>query len=314
MSSSGARKTLSRLVERNPWMYVLQLPEIGRGLVSSTCIPQHTVIHSELPIVSCSPLGNKDGCPLCLTPGGSGDVPHCCDDGEIMVKEGYGPGSGWKRMEESCTWDHLLEYCTRFGEKFPLLVARLACMRVSRDIYGYEEVPLDDRDMENLCYATMSHIPESWKESHEALLQCFPDTKRIGEVITLEWYADMMSRVHPNAFRVDLIDKMGLEHDYAAALRRMFVEQESENGCGSAVYLLSSLFNHSCSPNVEPVFPHNNHIIAFKALRDIQKNEQLTISYIDSINLSYQERQHSLLHGYGFQCQCEKCLEDMAPL
>lgn len=308
MVTGSSRKTLARLLESNPWVYVLNLPELGRGLISSTCIPRGTVIHSELPIVSCLPLG-KHGCRVCLSPSGSGDVPQCCDDGDIMSKRGYGAGSPWRRVEDSCTWDPLLEYTASTGEKFPLLVARLACMRMSRSVYGDDCVSVDDRDMENLCFANMSHIPDSWKESHQALLRCFPNKERIENLISVEWYTDMMSRVHPNAFRVDLIDTGALEQDYATALRRMFVEQESESGNGSAVYLLSSLFNHSCSPNVEPVFPHNNHIVEMRALRDIEKNEHLSISYIDS-NLSYEERQHKLLHGYGFQCRCEKCLEE----
>lgn len=106
--------------------------------------------------------------------------------------------------------DPLLEYAASSGEKFPLLVARLACMRMSRSVYGDDCVSVDDRDMENLCFANMSHIPDSWKESHQALLRCFPNKERIENLISVEWYTDMMSRVHPNAFRVDRAYKVPL--------------------------------------------------------------------------------------------------------
>ena len=310
---SATRKTLVGILESNPWVYVLKLPEIGRGLISATDIPQGTVIHKELPIVSCSALGTN-GCRVCLTPGGSGNLPDCCHHGEMMMKGGYGPGARWRMVEHGCAWDPLFEYCDTHGERFPLLVAQLACMRVARAMYGDSGASIDDRDMENLCYASMQDIPDAWKDSHDCLMQCFPDMLRADDVISLGWYADMMRRVHPNAFRVDLIDTVGLERDYAAALRSMFAAQESQKSCGSAIYLLSSLFNHSCSPNVEPMFPYNNHMVEMKATRKIEKNEHLCISYIDSENLSVQERQHKLLHGYGFQCRCEKCLEEMVSL
>lgn len=208
------------------------------------------------------------------------------------------------------TWEPLMEYAALHREKFPLLVSRIACMRIGRMLYGDNTFSLDDRDMESLCYITGSEIPDQWRESYRALLECFQDQTQVRNMISIDWYADMMRRVHPNAFRVDLINTPELARDYSAALKRMFVQQESEASCGSAIYLVSSLFNHSCTPNVEPSFPYNNHIIEMKALRDIQKNEHLCISYIDSVNLSYEDRQQKLFHGYGFQCQCEKCLEE----
>ena len=36
------------------------------------------------------------------------------------------------------------------------------------------------------------------------------------------------------------------------------VAGQQESSLGTAVYLLASLFNHSCSPNVDVTFPDNN--------------------------------------------------------
>lgn len=36
------------------------------------------------------------------------------------------------------------------------------------------------------------------------------------------------------------------------------VTGSEEGRLGTAVYLLASLFNHSCIPNVDVTFPHNN--------------------------------------------------------
>ena len=47
---------------------------------------------------------------------------------------------------------------------------------------------------------------------------------------------------------------------------------------GSAVYLLASLFNHSCEPNVDVHFSRNDGVATFVAARDIDEGEPLCIS------------------------------------
>jgi len=77
---------------------------------------------------------------------------------------------------------------------------------------------------------------------------------------------------------------------------------------GSAVYLLASMLNHSCEPNLDVTFPHNNGVVRFTAARDIARNEQLTISYIDA-EQGTAARQHALEFAYGFRCRCPRCQE-----
>lgn len=79
---------------------------------------------------------------------------------------------------------------------------------------------------------------------------------------------------------------------------------------GSAAYLLSSMLNHSCEPNLDVHFPHNNATVGFMALRDIQKNEQLTISYID-VEMPVSQRRQRLGFSYGFECGCPRCLREV---
>ena len=43
-----------------------------------------------------------------------------------------------------------------------------------------------------------------------------------------------------------------------AAMAAAAVGEQQGGSLGAAVYLLASLFNHSCSPNVEVTFPMNN--------------------------------------------------------
>jgi hypothetical protein len=85
---------------------------------------------------------------------------------------------------------------------------------------------------------------------------------------------------------------------------------------GTAMFANICKMNHSCAPNVILLFrssgwgrcyPLTAHCVA---LRDIGENDELTISYIDK-HLPYHERQKAL-SVYGFQCECEQCVLDVA--
>lgn len=80
----------------------------------------------------------------------------------------------------------------------------------------------------------------------------------------------------------------------------------NENKQGSAVYLLGSMFNHSCEPNVNVVFSNNDAVVSFAAGCDIPKHTELCISYIDQTMPRMFRREH-LRFGYGFMCECIKC-------
>ncbi|KAI8793254.1 SET and MYND domain-containing protein 5 [Biomphalaria glabrata] len=81
---------------------------------------------------------------------------------------------------------------------------------------------------------------------------------------------------------------------------------------GSALYLLQSSCNHSCSPNAEVTFPNGNHTLAMVALQDISPEEEITISYLSCCDLtrSRHSRQKILKENYLFTCTCEKCLSE----
>ncbi|CAN7997726.1 unnamed protein product, partial [Ixodes hexagonus] len=99
----------------------------------------------------------------------------------------------------------------------------------------------------------------------------------------------------------------------------MFLNNE---GCG--LYPLQSLCVHSCRPNAEATFPHNNHTLSLVALRDIQPGEamspnsilpswqEITVSYIDecSLNRSRHSRIKILRESHLFTCTCLRCEEE----
>lgn len=73
---------------------------------------------------------------------------------------------------------------------------------------------------------------------------------------------------------------------------------------GRAVYLQGSRFNHSCCPNVTRVRCGRDMI--FLTNRDIRKDEELCITYVD-LGRHVDDRQKTLLEDYAFFCTCQRC-------
>ncbi|XP_045469214.1 histone-lysine N-trimethyltransferase SMYD5 isoform X2 [Harmonia axyridis] len=84
------------------------------------------------------------------------------------------------------------------------------------------------------------------------------------------------------------------------------------NNEGVALYMLQSAANHSCLPNAEVSFLHNNTKLSLVALRDINEGEEIFISYLGECDLqrSRVSRHRELMENYLFECECEKCLKE----
>ena len=92
---------------------------------------------------------------------------------------------------------------------------------------------------------------------------------------------------------------------------------------GTAMYSTTCKMNHSCKPNMMAKYSYScsgggkrtrwgKHfplVVSCNALQDIEKGEELCISYINT-DLSYEERSKAL-ENYGFKCNCKKCLREM---
>lgn len=79
---------------------------------------------------------------------------------------------------------------------------------------------------------------------------------------------------------------------------------------GQGIYTIGCLFNHSCSPNLQVLYSgENDETLVAVCLRDVQKGEELCISYINE-SASYAERQQQLYEHYLFDCTCSKCTAD----
>ena len=101
--------------------------------------------------------------------------------------------------------------------------------------------------------------------------------------------------VHCNSHEIS--EMMVKAHEFTTAETR---------DCGLAVYGVSSLFNHSCNPNVE-FYYHGSTVVA-KAVRDIPSGEEALVSYGPVFYIEPRESRHKRLWQLGFfKCGCEAC-------
>eukprot|EP01061_Rhynchopus_euleeides_P043949 TRINITY_DN7683_c0_g1_i1.p2 TRINITY_DN7683_c0_g1~~TRINITY_DN7683_c0_g1_i1.p2 ORF type:complete len:347 (+),score=108.67 TRINITY_DN7683_c0_g1_i1:1331-2371(+) len=73
---------------------------------------------------------------------------------------------------------------------------------------------------------------------------------------------------------------------------------------GYAVYRKAASINHSCEPNMVATFAGRD--IHLRPVRDINKGDELTVSYVELASLT-SERNAELLKRYGFECACPRC-------
>lgn len=83
------------------------------------------------------------------------------------------------------------------------------------------------------------------------------------------------------------------------------------NNQNGGMYLVHSHINHNCHPNVSIDHPtrHSQYTIAVRAIRDIQKDEQLCETYVNP-RWNKETRQTYLDKSYLFNCQCQRCVND----
>lgn len=129
----------------------------------------------------------------------------------------------------------------------------------------------------------------------------------------------------PLSVWVENCDDMSLGKDEAKHLDKFIdniydqLEKTSEsflNSEGSGLYELQSMINHSCSPNAEIKFKDNSSMLTLVALKDIPKDGEIYISYLDGcqIERSRHSRQKTLKENYLFTCECERCISEVDQL
>ncbi|KAI2807124.1 hypothetical protein BLOT_009086 [Blomia tropicalis] len=116
-------------------------------------------------------------------------------------------------------------------------------------------------------------------------------------------------------YQVDLLCNL-MEH-IATGLSRITTNgftwwsNVTEDQIGNCFFMLSSLINHSCNPNINWNI-HDGGFISLVSKRAIQPGEQLTDCYGPKRFTPFNERQSRLTYNYCFNCQCMVCMKDVS--
>ncbi|KAK7268209.1 hypothetical protein RIF29_20902 [Crotalaria pallida] len=270
----------------------------GRGVFSTRPIAAGDLIHTAKPAL-CHPSLSAihSVCYSCLRklPISNHSQPQrvsfCSHDCQRRSNEYFD-------VEMKANWMAFDDYCRTHGLKYPFLVRRLACMVIAGVA---KSDSLDILQPANLTPNMISVMEEEFALLRNAFTKIFIADEHIA-FLTKQWYISVLARIRINAFRIELAGGL-----YEDLLSSAVASVEAEAAVGNAVYILLSLYNHDCDPNAHIIWVDNANA-KLKALRDIDEGEELRICYIDT-SLDRHARQELLYQGFGFQCNCSRCLQ-----
>ncbi|XP_051950972.1 histone-lysine N-methyltransferase SMYD1b isoform X2 [Xyrauchen texanus] len=84
----------------------------------------------------------------------------------------------------------------------------------------------------------------------------------------------------------------------------MVSDQRGLQAVGVGLFLNLCMVNHECWPNCTVIL--NNGKIELRVLGKISPGEEVTVSYVDYLNIS-EDRRRMLKQNYYFDCTCEHC-------
>ncbi|KAF2703053.1 TPR domain protein [Pleomassaria siparia CBS 279.74] len=163
----------------------------------------------------------------------------------------------------------------------------------------------------------MAHIPQSTRilstpllleldggEDPQELLRAFNKLSDADKASYLE--------LHPfaSSVRKDIVKKKTGKHwQHLSEAERNVISIYDANSFEVGVYHLPSRINHSCIPNVHYEYNPAIRRGTFHAVRDIERGEEVLMSYINGGSRIRKWRQPRL-DLWGFVCQCAACRND----
>ncbi|CAN1772651.1 Histone-lysine N-methyltransferase ATXR4 [Linum perenne] len=265
----------------------------GRGVFATRRIGAGELIHTAKPALCHPTLSSVNAvCYFCLRKLGSeGQGPGFCS------RECEDEAKAFYDVEKKADWSDFDAYCRSQGLKYPQMVKRLACKVIS----GAASAESLDILQPASISAEMALMVSETQNIPDRMILKFKPSYTIILVLSREWYNSVLARIRINAFRIELA--LGSYEDLLASASACV---DAEAAVGNAVYLLPSFYNHDCDPNAHIIWIDNADA-KLKALRDVEADEELRICYIDA-SLDHGARQSVLLQGFGFECNCLRCL------
>ncbi|OAY43107.2 hypothetical protein MANES_08G040300v8 [Manihot esculenta] len=244
----------------------------GRGVFATRRIGAGDVIHSAKPIVSHPSLSSiSTVCYFCLKK--LNFVEFKSQSVAFCSSECELNAKVFYDVETKGDWLAFDDYCRTQGLKYPLVVKRLACLVISG---AASAESLDILQPASLSREMILEMEEGFGLLKSGFVNSNIADEQIA-FLTKQWYINVLARIRINAFRIELA--VGLHEDLLSSAAACI---EAEAAVGSAVYMLPSFYNHDC-------------------------DEELRICYIDA-SMDHDARQKILLQGFGFKCNCLRCM------
>jgi hypothetical protein len=117
--------------------------------------------------------------------------------------------------------------------------------------------------------------------------------------------------IHGNKLPFNIPDSAKQEMELLLPREGSLLQKLNINGmsCGgdeAGLFITLSRINHNCDPNADHQFWKSGLKILY-ATKNIEKGEEITISYCKTESRSLEERKEHLLLNYGFECDCRVC-------
>lgn len=240
MGSSAVRVGLAAQLQAvQHFIDLIKLPGLGRGLIAAHNIEAGTMLFQEQPMLCTSaPVNVQDACHNCtrplpahtISPTITTNAERNNDSAAFCSTDCETEAHSWQTIDQQCDFTELHSLCLENGEKFPLMLQKLACMSLAADNNETSAAPLQENtsvgnhtaneelyggivpranalvDLKDLCFANIgSPPPQEWVHQHSALTQGLKGLKDRGykgvEKLDVAWYCWVMARLHLNVFR-----------------------------------------------------------------------------------------------------------------
>lgn len=262
---------------------VASVPGKGRGLFAARSFFPGEVVISQEPYASTpNKISVGSNCDNCFA---SRNLRKCS-----VCRVAWYCGSAcqreeWKLHQLEC---RAIAALTEDRKKMLTPTIRLMVRLVlRRKLQDDKAIPSSGTDNYNLVDALESHISEVDK----------------NQLVLYAQMANLVQLILPS-FELDLKE---ITHTFSKfACNAHTICDPELRPLGTGLYPVLSIINHSCVPNAVLIFEGRTAYV--RALQPISKNEEVSISYIETAATTM-KRQDDLKHYY-FTCTCPRCVKD----
>ncbi|XP_019191551.1 PREDICTED: SET and MYND domain-containing protein 4 isoform X1 [Ipomoea nil] len=327
-------------------MQCVSLPTKGRGMVSRADIPIGSLVHKEDPYAAIILKNCREtNCHFCFNelpmhavPCESCSIPLYCSSQCQLVSGGKEFGKTPRKVSRHNELpDELEKYiseCVSIGVSGPrtedIAEHRHECQGVhwpavlpsevvlaGRVLVKFIEQQKDSSGFSNLltvldlCHNFVQLPPDTKLEMHIysiILLNCLQNSYAPKLPVTgviISQLVILLSQIRVNSMaivRMKSLDTKGSLDEHVNALTSSLEQVK----VGQAIYLVGSMFNHSCRPNAHAYFL--SRTLYVRTTDSVSAGSELELSYGPQVGQwDHKDRQQILRDRYSFSCQCRGC-------